>query len=88
MIFARYFTLFQLYFDKFSNVLNKYPGAQTLPKSNGDLMVAKQLGMRTALFAGDKASLSAAAKHLKDEGTRPDLLLLDLGQLAEVVERS
>lgn len=53
-----------------------------------DLAVAKQLGMRTALFAGDKSSLSASPKQLHDESTRPDLLVLDLSQLADVIERS
>jgi FMN phosphatase YigB (HAD superfamily) len=53
-----------------------------------DLLVAKQLGMQTALFAGDKASLSASARQLQDEGTRPDILVLDLSQVADVVEKS
>lgn len=50
-----------------------------------DLAPAKKLGMRTALFAGDKGSLDATAEQLKDPATRPDALLTELGQIAEIV---
>jgi hypothetical protein len=50
-----------------------------------DIEPAKKFGMRTALFAGDKASLVATAEQLKDPRTRPDLLLTELGQIAECV---
>jgi hypothetical protein len=50
-----------------------------------DLIPAKRLGMRTALFAGDKASLAATAEQLKEPASRPDVLLTDLDQIAEVV---
>jgi FMN phosphatase YigB (HAD superfamily) len=50
-----------------------------------DLTPARRLGMRTALFAGDRASLQATPEQLKDPNTRPDVLLVDLGQIAEVV---
>ena len=50
-----------------------------------DLAPAKKLGMRTALFAGDKESLQATAEQLKDPATRPDMLLTELGQIADVV---
>jgi FMN phosphatase YigB (HAD superfamily) len=46
---------------------------------------AKKLGMRTALFAGDKESLQATREQLKDPATRPDVLLTELGQIREVV---
>lgn len=49
-----------------------------------DIAPAKKLGMRTALFAGDKESLQATAEQLKDPATRPDLLLTELSQLADV----
>jgi FMN phosphatase YigB (HAD superfamily) len=49
-----------------------------------DIAPAKKLGMKTALFAGDKESLRASAEQLKDPATRPDLLLTDLDQLTEV----
>lgn len=49
-----------------------------------DIAPAKKLGMRTALFAGDKESLQATPDQLKDAATRPDLLLTDLRQLTEV----
>ena len=42
-------------------------------------------GMRTALFAGDKASLEATPEQLKDPANRPDVLLTELNQIAEVV---
>ena len=50
-----------------------------------DIASAKKLGMKTALFAGDKESLQATGEQLKDPASRPDLLLTDLNQLAEVV---
>ena len=50
-----------------------------------DIAPAKKLGMRTALFAGDKESLQATADQLKDAATRPDLLLTDLSQLTDVI---
>jgi len=53
-----------------------------------DIAPAKKLGMRTALFAGDKESLQATPEQLKDAATRPDLLLTDLSQLADVIEPS
>jgi len=50
-----------------------------------DIAPAKKAGMRTALFAGDKASLAATPEQLKDAATRPDVLLTELTQIAEVL---
>jgi FMN phosphatase YigB (HAD superfamily) len=50
-----------------------------------DLLPAKRLGMKTALFAGDKVSLQATTEQLKDSASRPDVLLTELSQIAEVV---
>jgi hypothetical protein len=50
-----------------------------------DLAPAKKLGMRTALFAGDKESLQATPEQLKDPATRPDVMMTELGQIAEIV---
>jgi FMN phosphatase YigB (HAD superfamily) len=50
-----------------------------------DVVPARRLGMRTALFAGDKASLDATADRLKEPGQRPDLLFTELDQLADVL---
>jgi len=50
-----------------------------------DIAPAKRHGFRTALFAGDKASLVADKDQLKDPATRPDVLLTDLAQIAEVL---
>jgi FMN phosphatase YigB (HAD superfamily) len=52
-----------------------------------DLVPARRYGMRTALFAGDKASLRASPQELKESATRPDVLLTELGQIAEVIGR-
>lgn len=50
-----------------------------------DLVPARKLGMRTGLFAGDKESLKATADQLRDPTSRPDVLLTELRQIAEVV---
>ena len=50
-----------------------------------DLAPAHRLGMRTALFAGDRASLQATPEQLKDANLRPDVLLTELNQIAEVI---
>ena len=50
-----------------------------------DLVPAKRLGMRIALFAGDKVSLDAKPEQLKDAQSRPDVLLTELNQITEVV---
>ncbi len=50
-----------------------------------DLVPARRLGLRTALFAGDRESLQATAEQMKDPHTRPDVLLTELSQIAEVV---
>jgi FMN phosphatase YigB (HAD superfamily) len=54
-----------------------------------DLQPARRLGMKTGLFAGDKAALQEAPEqlkqHLKEPANRPDVLLTELGQIAEVV---
>jgi FMN phosphatase YigB (HAD superfamily) len=49
-----------------------------------DIGPAKKWGMRTALFAGDRASLVATADQLKDPQYRPDALLTDLGQVSQL----
>ena len=43
-----------------------------------DIIPAKRLGMKTALFAGDKASIQATPEQLKESATRPDVLLTEL----------
>lgn len=50
-----------------------------------DIFPAKEYGMKTALFTGDKTSLVASADQLKDAKFRPDLLITELPQLAEVL---
>lgn len=50
-----------------------------------DVGPAKRHGFRTALFAGDKASLSATADQLKDAALRPDALITELPQVLELI---
>jgi FMN phosphatase YigB (HAD superfamily) len=50
-----------------------------------DIIPAKAFGMRTALFAGDRTSLSATPEQLKHRRTRPDVLLTEYSQLAQVI---
>ncbi|HTU18452.1 MAG TPA: HAD family hydrolase [Gemmataceae bacterium] len=50
-----------------------------------DLAPARRLGMRTALFAGDRTSLQATAEQLKEPASRPDVLLTELSQIADVI---
>jgi FMN phosphatase YigB (HAD superfamily) len=50
-----------------------------------DIVPARRLGMKTALFAGDKASLQATQEQLKDANSRPDILLTELTQLLDVI---
>lgn len=50
-----------------------------------DIAPAKKTGMRTALFAGDKNSLDAARDEVKAPDTRPDVLLTELPQIADVI---
>ncbi len=50
-----------------------------------DIAPARRLGFRTALFAGDKASVSATNDQLNDPATRPDVLVTELEQLVEIV---
>jgi FMN phosphatase YigB (HAD superfamily) len=50
-----------------------------------DIIPAKKLGIRTALFAGDKESLRATPEQLKDADSRPDILITELKQIAKVI---
>lgn len=50
-----------------------------------DIAPAKKWGMRTALFAGDRASLVASPDQLKDPQYRPDALLTDLAQVSDLL---
>ena len=50
-----------------------------------DIAPAKKAGFRTALYAGDRNSLSATPEQMKDPATRPDVLLTELPQILEVI---
>lgn len=53
-----------------------------------DIVPARKLGMRTALYAGDRESLRVTADQLKEPATRPDVLLTKLKQLSEIIPGS
>lgn len=50
-----------------------------------DIAPARKAGMRTALYAGDKAALEATAEALKDPAQRPDAMLTELTQVAQLL---
>jgi FMN phosphatase YigB (HAD superfamily) len=50
-----------------------------------DIGPAKKHGFRTALFAGDRASLAATPEQLKDPALRPDALVTELPQVLELI---
>jgi FMN phosphatase YigB (HAD superfamily) len=50
-----------------------------------DVVPARRLGMKTALFAGDKNSVQATTAQLQEPASRPDVLLTALEQITEVV---
>jgi FMN phosphatase YigB (HAD superfamily) len=47
----------------------------------GDLAIAKQFGMRTVLYAGDKTTLKATGPEIRHPELRPKRLLTDLEQI-------
>jgi FMN phosphatase YigB (HAD superfamily) len=50
-----------------------------------DLAVAKQLGVKTALYVGDKLSLKASSTEINNKNLRPKRLLTDLKQISNIV---
>jgi hypothetical protein len=50
-----------------------------------DVIPARRLRMRTALFAGDKASLEATPEQFERSQSRPDVMLTELSQIAELI---
>jgi beta-phosphoglucomutase-like phosphatase (HAD superfamily) len=50
-----------------------------------DLVPARRLGLRTALFVGDREAVQATPEQLRDPVSRPDVLLTELQQIDEVV---
>ncbi len=53
-----------------------------------DIVPAKNAGMRTALVTLDKNTLQATKDNLKDAATRPDILMTELTQIAEILPES
>jgi FMN phosphatase YigB (HAD superfamily) len=56
------------------------------PRLTENLRPARRLGMRTALYAGDAASLEATSAEIKDSELRPDRILTDLRQIRQIVK--
>lgn len=50
-----------------------------------DLQIAKQLGLQTALFAGEETSLRASPADMKDPNVKPHRLLTDLQQIRQLL---
>ena len=50
-----------------------------------DLAVAKSLGMRTALYAGEKVGLQVTGEELKDSAMKPDRLITKLPQIRDIL---
>ena len=50
-----------------------------------DIIPARRMGLRTALFAGDRAAVHATPEQLKDTNTRPDVMLTELGQIRDII---
>jgi FMN phosphatase YigB (HAD superfamily) len=50
-----------------------------------ELGPAKKLGMKTALYAGDKSSVQATGAEINDPDLRPDRILTDLAQIRQIV---
>lgn len=51
----------------------------------GDIAVANEFGLHTALYAGDKNSCQATPEQLKDPDTRPDRMITSLKQVVSLV---
>lgn len=51
-----------------------------------ELGPAKKLGMQTALYAGDSASLAATPAEIQDPALRPDRILTDLRQIRQILK--
>ncbi|MGE5193836.1 MAG: HAD family hydrolase, partial [Deltaproteobacteria bacterium] len=56
------------------------------PRLKEELAPAKKLGMCTALYAGDAASLGATPGEVNDPSLRPDRILTDLRQIRQIVK--
>lgn len=50
-----------------------------------DVVPARRLGMRTALFVGDKAALRASTEEIKHPDMRPHALITNLSQIVDVL---
>lgn len=77
----------------FERSLQQFRSAGLAPKEivcvssrlRDELAIAKKLGMKTALFAGDKNSLQATPADMKEPDLRPDRILTDVAQVLQIV---
>jgi len=51
-----------------------------------DIWAAKQLGFKTALFAGDKRSLRLHENDKRCKGLKPDVIMTELDQLLQIID--
>ncbi|QDU11935.1 HAD family hydrolase [Gimesia aquarii] len=51
-----------------------------------DLAMARRFGMKTVLFAGDSLSMQASKKEVRNPDLKPDRLITNLNQLAEILD--
>lgn len=51
-----------------------------------DLAIAKNLGMKTALFAGDSLSMLVSKEEVRNPDTKPDRLITKLSQLTQILD--
>jgi len=80
-------TLFETCLKKFQRL--DIPPESVLHVSNcinDDLAIAKQLGMKTALYAEDKVSLKATRAEVSHPETKPDRLMTDLLQIRDILQ--
>jgi len=79
--------LYQSVLDALAQRHNLKPG-QCLFVGNDmykDIFPAQKMGMKTALFAGDKRSLRLRSDMMELKGIKPDYIITSLEQLAEVI---
>lgn len=50
-----------------------------------ELALARKMGLRTALYAGDKNSVQASKADLKEQELKPDRILTDLAQVRQIL---
>ena len=80
-------SLYQTCLDRFGHIHDVQPHEilYVSCQLRDDLAVAKQLGMRTALYAVDKTDCSVEQSDMQDQDLRPDRLVTDLNHLCQIM---